>query len=180
MFWIKGLNTILIYYVSIFTISLILSFICFLTDMREQVVKGIYPTLSWGCTIRLGLLIADFDAKYWLKWYVVVISLFAYVDALVSRPTINAVHMPYGYSLQPGGNVKIRKKKRYRISYSSLCNPKSSWNTCYLWWGTTTSDNFVETNNWLTKGVVTPIDIEVLATPTFASMGYSSIFGAFF
>lgn len=45
---------------------------------------------------------ANPDVVYWLTREATTVALSAYMDTLVCRPVINAVGMPYGYSLPPG------------------------------------------------------------------------------
>ncbi|XP_058746589.1 probable LRR receptor-like serine/threonine-protein kinase At3g47570 [Vicia villosa] len=99
MFDINGLHTVPIYWVSMLTISWLLSSICYLKVQRKLVgsvgiTLRVYPIPPYGNATGLRLLMEDPDNKYGLISEGMAVTLSAYVDALVWRPFIIDVGIP--------------------------------------------------------------------------------------
>lgn len=126
--------------------------------VKGGMTSGIYLNHLCYCAIRLGLLIADFDAKYGLIGDAIAITLLAYVDAQIYKhviiivgmsPIIGCVTLGVAGTLVPcGGEIA-------------------------------TSSDIVESDIWLIIGKLTLVVVEV-PTLTVEYIGCSSTFKALF
>lgn len=139
-----------------------------------------YPNSPCDSPIWPGLFIADPNAMYGLKGEPTIIALSAYIDVLVCRPSIIEVGMPYEYSLQRGGSIKLGKNKDI-VPSSMVC--VTTWLTGKLVGcdgGIAIPGVVVETNVWLMPKAVTPMVVKVFAPPTVILIGWYSAFEALF